>query len=304
MNQLLTTFAVALPAPIDLATSLALFSRHGADQLDHWDGQTLVRTLRVGDAIVPFICQAPDAVPARELHVTVADARYEASVAAVVAEMFIVPPAEAWAALLARDTALAALDRRYPHVRTIRQLDLFAALVRCISAQQVNLLWATTVRRRLAERFGTTHTIGDQTIRSLDVRAIAAASVEEIRALQWTTRKAEYLIISAQAVLDGSLDLVRLAALPSEAAIALMTRLRGIGTWSAEWILARTLGLPTVVAGDLGVRKAIGHLYFQGIMPSETQVRAATAHWGPAANAAQTLALHALAEGAFTKPPR
>lgn len=79
-----------------------------------------------------------------------------------------------------------------------------------------------------------------------------------------------------------------------EQLIAHLTRLPGIGRWSAEWFLARTLGRPPVVAGDLGVRKAIGRLYDAG-MPSETETRLLTAHWGAAATLAQALALHDLA---------
>jgi DNA-3-methyladenine glycosylase II len=66
----------------------------------------------------------------------------------------------------------------------------------------------------------------------------------------------------------------------------------GIGRWTAEWLLARTLGRPRVVAGDLGVRKAVGAAYLAGRMPSEAEVRAVTAHWGAAAGVAQQLLLH------------
>ena len=66
--------------------------------------------------------------------------------------------------------------------------------------------------------------------------------------------------------------------------------------WTAEWILARTLGRPRVVAGDLGVRKAIGIAYRKGVMPSEHEVRDLTAHWHVSAAHAQALLLHGLGE--------
>jgi DNA-3-methyladenine glycosylase II len=50
-----------------------------------------------------------------------------------------------------------------------------------------------------------------------------------------------------------------------------------------------------VVAGDLGVRKAVGLVYDAGPLPDEGQVRALTAHWGAAAGLAQELVLYALA---------
>jgi predicted dehydrogenase len=54
----------------------------------------------------------------------------------------------------------------------------------------------------------------------------------------------------------------------------------GIGRWTAEWLLARTLGRPRVVAGDLGVRKAVGAAYLGGRMPSEAEVRAVADEFG------------------------
>jgi len=54
------------------------------------------------------------------------------------------------------------------------------------------------------------------------------------------------------------------------------------------------LGRPRVVAGDLGVRKAVGRLYAKA-MPSEDETRRLTDHWGAAAVVAQALALHDLA---------
>jgi 3-methyladenine DNA glycosylase/8-oxoguanine DNA glycosylase len=53
------------------------------------------------------------------------------------------------------------------------------------------------------------------------------------------------------------------------------------------------------VAGDLGVRKAVGRAYLGTERPTEDEVRRATAHWGESAAAAQALLLHALAKGAL-----
>src|SRR5437763_55324 len=78
--------------------------------------------------------------------------------------------------------------------------------------------------------------------------------------------------------LADCLTLAELECLSDEQVIATLTAIRGIGRWSAEWILARTLGRPVVVAGDLGVRKAVGLAYLNDPLPSEHQVRRATTH--------------------------
>ena len=119
-----------------------------------------------------------------------------------------------------------------------------------------------------------------------------AAGVADLRELQFSTSKAVAVVAFAGAVAAGRMDLRELADLEDEAVVERLVAFPGIGRWTAEWLLARTMGRPRVVAGDLGVRKAVGAAYLDGRMPSEAEVRAATAHWGPAAGVAQQLLLH------------
>lgn len=289
---------VCLPGPLDIPASVEFLRRWGDDGIDRWDGRTLVRTLPVNGRHVAYTCRVAGSIEAPVLHVTVADAAYGQEIEEAVRATFI-PPPPGYADLLARDPLLARLEQQHPGVRPVRQFDLLAALVRCITAQQVNLRWAATVRRRLAETFGEQHVINGHAVYSLCAGRLAAATVAELRALQLTTRKAESVICAAQATACGRLTQAELAALPDSKMIAHLTVLRGIGRWSAEWILARTLGRPCVVAGDLGVRKAVGLAYLGTARPSEEAVREATAHWGEAALTAQTLLLYAYAHGSL-----
>jgi DNA-3-methyladenine glycosylase II len=218
----------------------------------------------------------------------------------------VAAPAD-YARLLSEDPVIAALDAGFPGIRQIRQLDLFTALIRCISAQQVNLRWAVTTRRRLAEAFGQRMEVAGQVVYSLDPERIAQVDPVHIRALQFTTSKSVSIVATAQALVSQQLFKVdALADLPDEEVISRLTTIKGIGRWSAEWVLARTLGRPQVVAGDLGVRKAVGLAYLDTPAPDEAEVRSATAHWGQSAGTAQALLLHALGEGVLTppKPPK
>jgi len=262
--------------------------------MDRWDGETLLRTHPLDGRTVPYAALMTGNLEAPALRVTVADPAHAALIEQVIRASFIAAPPE-FAALLERDPVLARLNARYPGVRPVRQFDLLSALVRCISAQQVNLRWAVTTRRRLAEAFGEPHHIGAHLVYSLNAKRLAEANVGEIRALQFTTRKAEYLIAVAEAIAGGRLTMATLAALPDEVVISRLVALRGIGRWTAEWILARGLGRPCVVAGDLGVRKAVGLAYLDAPLPPEAEVRRAVAHWGPSAGIAQALLLHGFA---------
>ncbi len=287
-----------LEGPLDLAASLSGFSRWGDDGLDRWDGQVLLRTARESGRVVAYAARTSGTLEAPALDVAIAGERDRALVERWISGGFVQAEA-ALRHLSQRDAVIQGLSRRCPGVRPVLHLDPLPSLVRSISAQQVNLQWAATVRRRLAERYGVRHEVAGREVFSLHPEPLAAASIEDLRALQLTTTKSKSIIAVARAVLDGRLERDELGAMEDEAVIERLVELPGIGRWTAEWFLARTLGRPRVVAGDLGVRKAVGAAYLGGRLPSEAEVRELTAHWGGAAGLAQQLLLYGLAEGAL-----
>jgi len=285
---------VDLKPPLDVAASLEMFRRAGDDGIDRWDGSTLVRTVQLDGRVAAYTLTTRGTVATPRVAVATDHADDLQAVTRIVQRTFVADEA-ALAQLRAIDPVVAALDERYPGLRPVRQFDLLGALVRSISAQQVNLEFATVTRRRLAEAFGRRYAVDGFQVWRPDATVLARLRAADLRALQFSNRKAEYIIGAARAIAAGEVSLPLLEGLPDDEVISRLTALRGIGLWTAEWLLARTLGRPRVVAGDLGVRKAIGLLYRDGALPSEADVRAATAHWGNAAGIAQGLALHALA---------
>jgi DNA-3-methyladenine glycosylase II len=282
---------VELPGA-DLAASFSRYGRHGDDLMERFDGRTLVRPLRRGGEVRLV---AATIVPGG-LEIAASDG-LGASTAASSTRAAVVEPGTAFLDLAARDPVIGRLAALHPGFRPVLDTDPLASLVRAVSAQQINLGFAAMVRRRLAERYGRWLEADGHGAYVLDASALASADPADVRALQFTQRKAETIVALAQAVVVGTLALHRLADAEDETIVGELTALRGIGRWTAEWFLARDLGRPCVVAGDLGVRKAVGLAYAGGRMPSEEETRELTAHWGGAATAAQALLLHALASG-------
>jgi DNA-3-methyladenine glycosylase II len=99
--------------------------------------------------------------------------------------------------------------------------------------------------------------------------------------MQLSWRKAEYIVTLARLVASGELNLQEFPRLTNAQVIERLTRIKGLGRWTADWLLARGLGRGDVVAaGDLAVRKAIGRFYFGGQTPPAEEVRAFAARWG------------------------
>jgi DNA-3-methyladenine glycosylase II len=177
----------------------------------------------------------------------------------------------AWAAA---EPALAALQESLAAYRPPLVPDPWEMLVTSITAQQVSLHSAFAVRSRLVERFGVLH----EHVWAFPARErIAAAGEDEIRAVGFSQRKAEYVTGLAR----GPLDLDALAQLPDELVVEAITSQRGLGRWTADWFLTRALARPHGwPAGDLGVRKAVSFFYGSGRDLDETEVRAVGDRFG------------------------
>ncbi len=79
---------------------------------------------------------------------------------------------------------------------------------------------------------------------------LAAVVPEDLRALHFSRQKAQAIIDIAGTVADGRFDLERLADLDDAAAVEELRRLRGVGRWTAEYVLLRGLGRLHVFPGD------------------------------------------------------
>lgn len=193
------------------------------------------------------------------------------------------------------DPVLRRLTQQYRGFRPTLAADLFEMMVTSISAQQINLQFAFTVRSRLVRRYGEKlQHDGEIHFAFPSPAKLSRVRVSSLRALQFTEKKSEYIIGLARAIHAGGLDLYKLQNLSDEEIAEQLLPLHGVGRWTVDWLLARGLGRGNAIAaGDLGVRKAIQHFYFNGESQSEDTIRAFAQRWGNFTN----LAVHYLLTG-------
>ena len=148
-----------------------------------------------------------------------------------------------------------------------------------ITAQQVSLQSAFAIRSRLDRALRRAR---GRRVCVPDAERLAAAREDELVAVGFSRRKAEYAVGLARSALD--LDGLR-AALPDDEVPAAITAHRGLGEWTADWFLARALGRPNAwPAGDLGVRKAVSLFYGDGRVLTTEEVRAMGERFSPFQN--------------------
>ena len=185
-------------------------------------------------------------------------------------------------ALAAVEPAFAAVLEQYGRPEPRNSPPGAVTLLRTIVGQQVSVAAARSMWAKLEAAYGSPP----------DLAAILKASDEELRAAGVSRQKAGYARSLAQLVLSGELDL---DALPEddEEAIELLTRIKGIGRWSAEIYLLFAEGRRDVwPAGDLAVQIQIGRLLGMDDRPSEKLLREIAERWRPHRGAAAVLAWH------------
>lgn len=183
-------------------------------------------------------------------------------------------------ALSALEPGFAAGLERHGYPDTRIRARGHETLLRTIIGQQVSVASANAIWARMEAAVGTDPTL------------LAAAPDEMLRAAGLSRQKIGYVKSLAELVANGELDLF---ALPEddEEAIAALTRIKGIGRWSAEIYLLFAEGRGDIwPAGDLAVQEEVGQLMGLTERPSEKAVRAIAERWRPHRGAAAIFTWH------------
>jgi DNA-3-methyladenine glycosylase II len=156
------------------------------------------------------------------------------------------------------DPLTRALKDRFLGVRPPRFPSLFEALANAVANQQLSLEVGLTLLNRLTVAFGTAAGDPEGLSAFPAAEAIGAASPDSLRRLGFSARKTEYLQGIAHLVATGALNEPELEAAGRAAATRKLMAVRGVGRWSAEYVLLRGLGRLDVYPGDdVGARNTL-----------------------------------------------
>ncbi len=148
----------------------------------------------------------------------------------------------------------------------------FWALARSIVFQQLNGKAARTIFDRLEQAAG-----GELTPESL-----LALSEEQLRAAGLSKQKSSYLRDLAQRTASGELDFALLPKMSDQEVIERLTRIKGIGIWTAQMFLMFALERPNVMpTADFGIRAAIKRAYRKRKLPTPKQILKLSKLWEP-----------------------
>ncbi|HEX8130603.1 MAG TPA: AlkA N-terminal domain-containing protein [Pyrinomonadaceae bacterium] len=276
-------------APFDFASTARFLRFTDVEAVDTFTRGRYARAIHFGERLF-LLSVEPHAMGARvSVRLKLAPEQFVAQhildeAARVVRGMFSLEHDLAlWRARLARDPVMRRLEVEHHGLHLPRWPSLFEALVTSILLQQIATSVAITFRRRVVERYGERLEVDGETYFAFPrAERVARASVEELRALGLSNAKAACIVEVGRACAAGELSSASLEREDNETVIARLSSLRGIGRWTAEWVLMLHFGRPDVFpAADLFLRGVVVKYYQGGTTMNEREIRAfAAKRWG------------------------
>ena len=182
-----------------------------------------------------------------------------------------------------KDRLMNTVSRELEGLRPIAPPSIFEALVIGITEQQISLDAAIAIRSRLIEKYGDLLRFRGRDFYAFPTpKSLATSNPKQMRTVGLSRSKVLYIRELASKVESGELDLESLRMMDDESAIAELTKIKGIGRWTAEYALIRGMGrVNSLPADDLGIRRAISQAYFKGKRTSSKQVRRVLSKFAP-----------------------
>jgi len=250
------TFVLKPLAPFRLDLTVWTLRRRADNQIDRWDGATYRRVLVVeGEPVEVEVTQiGPPNSPRLQVAVTGAttNCKIRRPVSASLNQLLgLQIDLTRFYRFALHQATLGPLARRFRGMRPPRFLSVFEALVNATACQQMSLTVGILLLNRLAGKCGLAWEHDGVVAHAFPrPQDLVHRDPHMLRLLGFSQHKVRALLESASAIEAGKLDLEALTNVTDDIALANLQQLRGVGRWTAEYLLLRGLGRWHIFPGD------------------------------------------------------
>lgn len=178
-----------------------------------------------------------------------------------------------------RSTNIAEIFEAHDGTPIVLEFSLYGCLMKCIIHQQLNLKFAHT----LTERF--VHTFGEKIDGVWFYPApekVAELDYSDLRELQFSGRKAEYVIDTSKLIAEGKINLEELQNMEDAAILKELVKIRGVGPWTVQNLLLFGLGRPNLFPfADIGIQNALKKHFQLERKPTFEEMEILSKEWSP-----------------------
>ncbi len=167
------------------------------------------------------------------------------------------------------------------HIGTPLVLDMnpYLSLLKCIIHQQLNMSFAFKLTERLVRTHGE---VKDGILFYPRPEKVASLAYQDLRELQFSQRKAEYVIDTSRLIVNGELSLEELKKMEDEEIYAKLIKIRGIGQWTIQNLLLFGYGRQNLFPmADIGIQNAMKIYFGLDQKPTYEQMEVFSKGWKP-----------------------
>lgn len=252
----MNTFFLEVLAPFRLDLTVWTLRRRPDNAVDRWDGQTYRRVMPLPSGVVDVAVKQVGPPETPSVQVVLEGQRVCTPVKAEVSSALhrllgLTVDLGPFYRFTARQRLLRGMAERFSGMKPPRYASVFEGVINAIACQQLTLTVGIRLLNRLATACGVAGSNGDAMAHAFPrPEDLAEVSPLLLRELGFSRQKGRAIIELAQSIAEGVLDLEALETLPDAAALDRLQHLRGVGRWTAEYVLLRGLGRVHVFPGD------------------------------------------------------
>jgi DNA-3-methyladenine glycosylase II len=261
--------------------------RRAKNIIDQWDGKHYTRVFVIDEQLVKVMIEQkndrdiPQLLVSTHKHIT---QKIQIKLSKILEMMLgLKQNVQAFYQLTAHDKYLKPLVIQFMGVKPPRFPSLFEALVNSISCQQISLDAGLQIQNRLAQHSGKCLHEGNDSFYAFPMpKDIADCSVSALKKIGYSKQKSETLVRIALAMLENENLLDELESKMNEEIVQILCQFKGIGRWSAEYVLLRGLDkIETFPGDDVGAQKNLQELLHLGKKLDYQKISKITKKWYP-----------------------
>ncbi len=276
------TIKIPLPKDFNFGECLIYLGRSAKESLHIVENKTITKALSFDSEIFLIKLKIEDEQLIVKIEKNKTSKSIQSKIVEYISEWFdLNRDLDEFYKLAKKDAILKSLIKKYYGLRIIGVPDIYEASCWSIIGQQINLAFAYELKKRFVENFGESISKNDDKYWLFPKpEVVMKLKKEDLISLQFTNRKAEYLIGVSKKIYNKEILKEELQKLSFEEVQNKLIELKGIGKWSANYVMLRCLRFTEAFPlDDVGFQNALKNNLQMDRKPNKEDIEKISAGW-------------------------